>query len=349
MAKFLIFFVAIIIVIACCSYNYGISKVSNSNENKQILITENDTYYSIANKLKENNLIRSITFYKVYIKIFNPQKLYTGTYNLNESMGVKKIVSTLSKTDTIGGINITFREGLNMRKITNLIVENTNNTSDDVYNLLNDKDYQNELIDLYWFIDEDIKNEKLYYSLEGYLFPETYNFADKNVSVREIFKVMLDEMDKKLLPLKEEINNSKYSIHQLLTLASIVELEGANSDDRASVAGVFYNRLENNWTLGSDVTTYYSLKIDDWSTSLKTSQLQTCNDYNTRGNCFIGLPVGPICNPSFESIKAVIEPKRGKYYYFLADCTGKTYLTITENEHINMRNKLKNEGKWCDN
>lgn len=351
MAKILIVVMVVIIITACLSYNYGIGPVSKNTDNVIVKIEEDSTYLSIATLLKEKNLIKSINFYKVYIKIFNPEKLYAGTYILNESMGVKEIVGSLSHETNYNPdeVTITFREGLNMRRITKLIVDNTNNKESDVYSLLIDKAYLEELKSLYWFITDDVENDKLYYSLEGYLFPNTYKFLNKDVTVKEIFKVMLDEMNSKLEPFKNQILNSKYSIHELLTLASIVELEGANSDDRSSVAGVFYNRLEDNWTLGSDVTAYYAEKIDDWSQGLTYNQLKECNSYNTRGTCFTGLPIGPICNPSLESIKAVINPSNNDYYYFVADCSGKTYLNYTETEHNATVNKLKNANNWCDN
>lgn len=236
-----------------------------------------------------------------------------------------------------------------MRKIASLIADSTNNTMDDVYNLLEDKEYLNYLIDTYWFINSDILNSNIYYSLEGYLFPDTYYFTNKDVTVKEIFERMLDEMNTKLTPYKEDILNSKYSIHELLTLASIVELEGASSNDRASIAEVFYNRLKDNWTLGSDVTTYYAEKMDDWKIGLTNKQLNTCNSYNTRGTCFKGLPVGPICNPGIESIKAVIYPSSNDDYYFVADCNGKVYLSKTATEHDAIQAKLISEGNWCDN
>ena len=134
-----------------------------------------------------------------------------------------------------------------------------------------------------------------------------------------------------------------------MTLASIVELEGANADDRAAVAGVFYNRLKDGWVLGSDVTTYYYLKIDDFKQSLNGNKnLFTCDyAYNTRCTSFVGLPVGPVSNPGNESIAAVMNYKKHNYYYFVADCKGKTYLSKDATEHYNTINRLKNDNNWC--
>lgn len=339
-----------VIVSVCTYYNINMAKVSNDNTLKEITINEG-SISSIAVTLKENNLIKNITIFKAYTKLTNKTNLKAGIYELSENMGVKKIVDILEEGSKVNPneVSITFKEGINIRKIATLIEENTNNSYDDVLNKLNDQEYINSLIEKYWFLTDSIKNSKIYYPLEGYLYPNTYRFNNKDVTVEEIIKKMLDEMDKKLSPYKSDIQNSNLSVHELLTLSSIVELEGAKANDRKKVAGVFYNRINDGWSLGSDVTTYYALKIDDFKTSLTEDiGLYKCDyAYNTRCDRFIGLPVGPICNPSIESIKASINPEEHNYYYFVADCQGKVYLSKTSTEHYNIINKLKKENNWC--
>ena len=331
------------------AYKIGIGAVSSNTEKKEFIVEKGSTYSSIAGDLKKQNLIKSEMMYKIFIKLNKPTGLEAGKYYLSESMNVRAIVKELSsgsnsKADTV---TITFKEGKNMRYIAKLIAENTDNTEEDVFNALKDKDYIDSLVSKYWFLTNKIKNKEIYYPLEGYLFPDTYEFL-KGSTVQEIFEIMLDEMENKLEDLREDIENSDYDIHSIITLASIVELEGATSNDRAKVAGVFYNRLSSGWVLGSDVTTYYAVKKDDWS-GLTYSELDLCNPYNTRGNCVSGLPVGPICNPGLESIKATINPEITNNYYFVADCSGKTYLNKTESGHTSTINKLKREGNWCEN
>ena len=231
-----------------------------------------------------------------------------------------------------------------MRSIAKIIADNSENTEDDVYNLLKDENYINELIKKYWFITDDIKNNNIYYPLEGYLYPETYQFM-KDATVKDIFKTMLDEMDKKLTKFKSNIEESSYSVHQLLTLASIVELEAGNSHERGKVAGVFYNRLNAGWTLGSDVTTYYAAK-KTFKEDLTYDELNACNSYNTRGTCLKGLPVGPICNPGIESIEGVVNPVTSEYYYFVADKNGKTYFNTDAYGHQTTIAELKNNNLW---
>lgn len=332
-------------------YKVNMTGTSNS-DTKKIVNIEKGTINDIAKTLKDNNLIKNVSIFKVYIKLTNKTSLKAGTYELSENMGVEKIVKILEDgtKSNPNEISITFKEGINIRKIATLISENTNNSYDDVIKKASDETFIDTLINKYWFLTEDIKNKNIYYSLEGYLFPDTYRFNNREVTTEEIFTKMLDEMDKKLSKYKDEINKSDLSVHEIITLASIVELEGAKATDRKGVAGVFYNRLASSAypTLGSDATTYYASKIDDWSYSLTYKELNDCkNKYNTRCSSNTGLPVGPICNPGIESIEATINPDKHEYYYFVADCNGKVYLTKNSTEHNNIINKLKKEDNWC--
>lgn len=329
-------------------YKNSIGPVSNSNKDVEFIISENDTYYSISKKLKDSNLIKNEQMYKVYIKLNKPSNnLKAGKYILRENMGISKIISTLSKNSINTDIVITFKEGKNMRSIAKTIEDNTNNTVNDVYSLLKDQNYLNELISNYWFIDKSILNTNIYYPLEGYLFPNTYNFKNKDVTVKEIFKSMLDETNKQLEPFKNDIINSKYTMHQILTMASIVELEALNKNDRASVASVFYNRLNINMPLGSDVTTYYASGVDMSERDLTVNELNAVNSYNTRSTTMAGkLPVGPICNPSISSIEAALHPATTDYYFFVADKNGNVYYTKTNKEHEQKILELKNKGLW---
>lgn len=332
-------------------YKIELEPTTINDEPVEFKILPGETYLTIANKLKEQNLIKSEFVYKIYIKLNNPDNFRAGTFVLNKNMGVKILVDTLENGSEMEAetIIIMFPEGKNMRQMANIIANKTNNTEDDVFSLLKDKDYLNSLIQKYWFLDETILDNRIYYSLEGYLFPDTYEFKDVNVDVKTIFEKMLNQMGKKLEPYKEKIVNSSYSLHQMLTLASIVELEASNSNDRAGVAGVFYNRLNYGWALGSDVTTYYAAKVDMSERDLYQTELDDYNDYNTRNSKMAGkLPVGPICNPGINALNAAIEPTSHNYFYFVADKNRKTYFSKTNSEHIKTVNKLKNEGLWYE-
>lgn len=337
--------IILITLIIIVVYFSKLSSPTKKDEKVEFVIEKGNTYTSIAKKLDENGLIKSQLAYKIYIKLNKPQKLNACKYELNKNMSVKEIVNTLSSGKCKEeSIKITFKEGLNIKQIAQVIEQNTNYKAEDVYNLLKDENYINKLINDYWFITDDIKNKEIYYPIEGYLFPETYEFK-KDANLEEIFKVLLDQMDKELSKYKTQIEQSNLTIHQLLTLASIVELEAGNSVERNGVAAVFYNRINAGWTLGSDVTTYYA-EQKPFTEDLLLSELNECNAYNTRGTCFQGLPVGPIANPSRESIEGVMNPSTSEYYYFVADKTGKTYFNTNATEHQQTINKLKREGLW---
>lgn len=345
---FLVFIISVVVFVGSL-YNYNLSKVSDDDALKEIVI-EQGSISSIAETLKDNNLIRNVFVFKVYTYISGNTNLKAATYMLSEDMGTKKIVEILSGNGGISSsdIKITFKEGIDVVDIAEIVEENTNNSKKDVLGVLEDKNYLKELIDKYWFLSDDILNDKIYYSLEGYLYPNTYLFSNRDVSVKEIFEAMLDEMGKKLGEYKGGIENSELSIHELLTLASMVELEASDEDDRKGVAGVFYNRLDIGMTLGSDVTTYYGARVDMADRGLYTSELNECNDYNTRCSTFSGLPVSPICNPSIESIVAAINPEENNYYYFVADVNKKVYFSKTSTEQSNTIYKLKNNGLWLE-
>ena len=319
------------------------SPVGGSNENITVEIKGNGV--QIADILKKEDLIRSTTFFKIYLKLFKINDLKKGKYELNKEMSLKEIVDKLKEGNNFSEdeISITFQEGINMRKIASIIAANTNNKEEDVMNLLKDKEYLNSLIKDYWFITDSILDNKIYYSLEGYLFPDTYRFINKDVTVKEIFNKLIKKMDSVLTPKKELIEQNKYSVHEILTLASICEKEVRNREDyRAKVASVFINRLNRGMSLGSDVTTRYSLKIDDATRVLKKSEYAAVNAYNTRSATMAGkLPAGPISTISESSIDAVLNYEKSDYIYFIANInTGETYFYTNAREFEAKKSEL---------
>lgn len=348
-------FIIIFILFVCFglfgTYNYMISAPSKEDLVLEFNVSEGSSYNTIAEDLEKGKFIRNAFAYKIYLKLHPvSEQLEYGRYYLPTNENVEGIINVLKKgSDTLANTkSVTFVEGKNMRYIISTITSNFKISEKEILNKLKDSTYLDKLIEKYWFITDSVKNSKIYYSLEGYLYPDTYEFYE-NASVEDIFEKMLDNMESKLESYKEEINNSKYSIHEMLTLASIIEQEAGTAKDRKGVSGVFYNRLKGGWSLGSDVTTYYAEKIDNYSRDLKQSELDKCNAYNTRNSCMAGkLPVGPICNPGLESIVASIEPTKHNYYYFVADKNGKTYFNETDSGHVSTVERLKREGLWID-
>lgn len=330
------------------TYCYFKSPVSNDKKEVSVVIESGSTISDIATLLKKEGLIKNENFFKLYVKLKKVSNVYAAKYYFSPSMNLDEIINTLNE----GGYNeneisITFKEGINMRGIAKLIKENTSNSEDDVYKKLKDEKYLNSIIEKYWFLTDDIKNSKIYYSLEGYLFPDTYRFNSKDVTVEEIFNKMLDQMEKELNKYKKQIENSKYSVHELITLASITQSEGYNEDDFKNIASVFYNRLKTGMALGSCITSYYGVK-KDMTDELLQKDIDASNPYNTRGNNPVSFPVGPISMPGAKALDATLNPIETSYYFFVSDKNNKLYFTKTLNEHERMITKLQNEGLWLE-
>ena len=330
--KFVIIFLAVLIILTCGSYKIGTSSVSKDSFEVKITIPKESTYLSISSLLKENNLIRSESFYKIYIKIFKPNNLKAGIYTLNRNMNVKEIVNTLEGNVKSEEITITIPEGKHIEEVAEIISSKINMSKEDILLYWQNEEVLNSLIDKYWFLTDVIKKEGIRYSLEGYFFPDTYSIL-KESKIEDITYKMLDKMDEVLSKYKEEISNSKFSVHEILTLASIVEHEAILDSDRPMIAGVFINRLDKSMKLQSCATVGYA--INEWKLSYDYSDLQTDSPYNTY--FYEGLPIGPGNMPGELSIEAVLRPTKHDYYYFLANVNDKdskkTYYSKTYSEH----------------
>lgn len=344
-----LFLIIIIVVIAGFAwYNLSIKPVQTESEKVVVEIEYGSGISSIADKLESSGVIKNATAFKIYCKVNNRTLIKAGKYEFDKNMTIDQILSMVEQENIIDEtVTITFPEGKNIKWIAAIIAENTNNTEDDVYALLENEEYIDSLIEKYWFITKDIKDDEIYYCLEGYLYPDTYIFTDENVTVQSIFEKMLDKMNTVITPYKEEIEDGDYSVHEILTLASVVELEAKNEEDRAGVASVFINRLNRNMALQSDVTTYYGLQLAMDERELTTQELNENNGYNTRASSMAGeIPVGPICIVSESSIKAVLNPDKTKNLYFVADKNGKVYFSETNDEHEETIQELKDKDLW---
>ena len=339
------------IILLVVLYFYGLTAVSKDTNTIEFTISSGEGKTDIVDHLEEEGLIKSKIAAYIYVAFHRNLNLQAGDYELSPSMSLEEILDKFHEGDIIEEENtfeLTFVEGRRLVRYAEDIAKATNTTSEEVLEVLSDSKYLNELIEEYWFLSDDILNSEIYYPLEGYLFASTYEFYQGS-SIKDIIKRMLDGMDAILSDYQDEIEASSYSIHEILTLASIVEVEGSTSDDRAGVAGVFYNRLQSGMSLGSDATTYYAARVEFSDRDLYISEINDVNAYNTRPAAMAGkLPVGPICSPSEESIAAVLNPEKHDYYFFVADKNGKTYFTRTNAEHKAVISELQASGLWYE-
>lgn len=348
----IIIVILLAILIPVIWYNTSISPVDKNNKEKvSIEIPIGSTVDSIAQILKDNDLVKSKLAFKIYVKLNKVSDFQAGKYELYKTMDIEEIAETLKtgKLYVENQVAITFIEGKTMNWYASKIAEETNNTKEQVFELLENEEYIDSLIEKYWFLTDEIKNEDIYYPLEGYLFPDTYFFENKDVSVEEIFEELLKQTEKVLNEYKDDIRKSKYSVHELLTIASIVETEGINPEDRKDISSVIYNRLKIKMPIQSDVTTYYAMKVEVGSRDLYVSELNKYNPYNTRGPRMEGkLPIGPIASVSKNSIEAALKPNDTEYIYFVADKNGKVYFNRTSAEHDETIRDLQSKGLWYE-
>ena len=279
----------------------------------------------IVDNLKSAGLIRSKTATLIYLSLLKNNNVQAASYEVSRDMNVKEIVEKLVSGDAIkkrkDTVQITFKEGITIKQFINLVSTNMGYSEDDIKAVINDKTFLQELIEKYSFLSDDILKSGIYYPLEGYMYPDTYEFY-KDAGIQSIITNVLDETESKYSQLMQDVQNSGKSFHEILTIAS----------------QVIYTRLARNMSLGMDVTSYYGVQ-KDMTDVITYADLNNNNPYNTRVTSFLGLPIGPICNPSLESIKAALNPADTDYIYFFADIkTGKVYFTNSAEEFESFKN-----------
>ncbi len=317
----------------------------------------------VAVILTNKGLVDDLTYTKLWIRLHKSDTnlVNSGLYDLEPGMTLDDLFKLLRTSKERKQISFQVREGLTLKKFAhamakqmlpvNSSAEEIEKTQNEILNYWSQKDILDQLISNYDFIDDKILNEEIFYPLEGYLSPNTYFFFENDFKIEKI-----DLITKKLIDQREKdfdvifADGAEFSeylpdYHSLLTLASIVEREAKGYEDKKIVAGIFINRIKSGDRLGSDVTTYYAEQIDLDERDLKVSELNEKNAYNTRGP-LIGLPVGPINNPSKQTIDATINYTESDYYYFVSDKNGKMYYNKTYQQHLNEVKRLKAEGLW---
>lgn len=344
----LIFLVALgsFFILSASIYLFLASPVDATNKNKiEVVVPSGTGVTGISDILKEKKLIRSKLLFMLQVKTTKNLYLKASTYQFSQDMSMSEIIEQLVSGNSYNPdtITITFKEGERITDYITDIAQATNHTPEEVRGVINDSNYLDELIRKYWFLTDNILNKDIYYPLEGYLAPETYQFKNKDVSISTIIETMLDHMESELSPYRSKIS---HDVSYYVTMASMLELEGTNTKNRKMIAGIFENRLAAKMNLGSDVTTYYALQYP-MTSDLTTAQFATVNPYNTRSATMAGkMPIGPICNPSLSSLDASIAPTSSDYLYFVADKNGNIFYTKTLKEHEAKVQEIKDKGDW---
>jgi len=295
-----------------------------SDQGSQVTIAAGSSVSDIANQLQQQGLIRSAFGFKVYVKLTDTRnQLQAGEYVLSPS-SPRNIVNVFLQgpSKRKDEKTITFIEGWNSNQMQDYLIGQGLNLGD-FGRTVDDAQVDNP--DSLIFDGKPAKA-----SLEGYLFPDTYTVFDDITSL-ELTNKMITNLESKLTSdMREKIESSDMSFYEILTLASIVEKEVAKPEDRRVVAGIFLNRLDDDYLLQSDATVNFI--TNKHTTRPSFDDLISDSPYNTY--LYTGLPPGPIGNPGIDAINAVLNPERTDYYYFLTTKENVTIFSKTNDEHL---------------
>ena len=300
-------------------YTYQLMPVDPGNEDPVIVeIPSGSGASAIVDILDGAGLVKNRIAAKINARIGGYNNLQANTYIFNKGMSFPKIMKVINTGDFdyVSKESVEVKDGARLEQVAAAMAEQLPFTAEEIMAKWNDKDYVNELIGKYWFLTDDVLGKDVKYPLEGYLYADTY-FVTSDMTIEDFTEMCLDRMQTELDSRKGQIDDSGYSVHQVLTLTSIVTKE-ARAEDQAKVAGVFFNRLDQDMSLGSDVTVCYIFQED--RVELKQSQLDSDDPYNTRK--FAGLPPGPICQVVGDAIDAVLDYEKSDNLFFFADEDG---------------------------
>ncbi|MGG6817776.1 UNVERIFIED_CONTAM: endolytic transglycosylase MltG [Streptococcus canis] len=321
----------------------------NSKEFVQVEIPSGSGNKLIGQILQKDGLIKNSTVFSFYTKFKNFTNFQSGYYNLQKNMSLEEIAKALQEGGTaeptkpsLGKILIP--EGYTIKQIAKAVERNSKGRSKNAKTPFHEKDFL-DLVTDEAFIQDMVKKhprllaniptkEAAVYRLEGYLFPATYNYY-KETTMTDLVEDMLATTDATLAPYYDQIAASGKTVNEVLTLASLVEKEGATDDDRRQIASVFYNRLNNGMALQSNIAILYAMgKLGEKTTLAEDATIDTTinSPYNIYTNT--GLMPGPVDASGLSAIEATLNPASTDYLYFVANVhTGEVYYAKTFEEH----------------
>ncbi len=304
-------------------------------DNCTVEIEEGSSTVKIAEKLNETGSVKIPLLFRVYSKLkhFDGKYKY-GVYNFNTESGYESLANMLmTEGAKAESVKVTIPEGSSVDDIAKLLEKNKVCSKSDFIDAVQDGKFNYDFV-------KAIPENTVYYRLEGYLYPETYDFYCYDskecafLAVDKMLSTLNERLKKENIDISgAKIGSKEYNLHEILTMASIVELEaGGEKAEMAKVAAVFYNRLSSKdfQTLGSSPTKKYPYGNGKYDTY----------------EC-AGLPVGPLCSSGISSINAACNPTENfDFYYFVTDKSMKFYYTKTLSQHNRLIAKLKAENNW---
>ena len=351
-----VFFISLLIFLALISaggyfgYQYVQSSLqpvdADSKQYVTVQIPEGSNVQEIGKTLEDAGLIKHGLVFSLYAKYKNYADLKSGYYNLQKSMSTEDIIHELQKGGTAEAqepvlATLTIPEGYTIDQIAQAVGQLQGDfkeplTADAFLAKVQDDNFISQEVAKYPSLLESLptKESGTRYRLEGYLFPATYSIKE-STTIESLIDEMLAAMDKNLSPYYSTIKSKNLTVNELLTIASLVEKEGAKTEDRKLIAGVFYNRLNRDMPLQSNIAILYAQgKLGQNISLAEDVAIDTNIDspYNVYKN--VGLMPGPVDSPSLDAIESSINQTKSDNLYFVADVTeGKVYYANNQEDH----------------
>ena len=297
------------------------------NAMQQFYVSENTKLADLAKDLDKQGIINYGTVFKAYLAIKgnSDDDVLAGEYQLNPSMDYGQIIDKLTNSSSSDTLQVTIPEGYSVAQVRQLLLDNHVCTADALDKVLNQYPFKHD------FLQDEKPVEEGW--LEGYLFPDTYEIYKGNGSVVDTVNKMLNNFATRYdSDITDGANELGRSMHDIVTIASLIEREAQRDDERARIAGVIYNRLNNSSEfpyLQVDASVLYGLGRT--SGKLTDDDLKSDSPYNLYTN--EGLPPGPICNPGYASLYAASHPESHDYYYYVAMPDGSHLFASSYEEH----------------
>lgn len=340
----LVFAVAIIVFfsVILCVYGIGcindILAIDSDDYTVEVQVSQGWTDNEVIDVLGDNKLIRHELFCKIFVKFFGHDGDYvSGVYTLNKKDGLEKMLATMKADITLSEtVNLTFPEGWTIDQIAEKLEANEVCTAASFINTLQSVDFSEE----YSFIAAIPNKELRFRTLEGYIYPDTYEFyVGENAS--SVVRRFLDNFENRWTDeYQKQADKLGVSIDEVITLASILQEEAASSDQMPEISSVIYNRLNRPSSfprLECDSTQDYFKEyiLPTLTSSVEDMQKEVEYRYNydTYSTECTGLPVGAIANPGDAAIRAALNPAETDYLFFCHDEEGKVYYAATDSEH----------------
>ena len=346
----LLIFLGLISAGAYFGYQYVQSSLqpvdASSKQYVTVQIPEGANVQTIGSTLEKSGLIKHGVIFAFYAKYKNYSDLKSGYYNLQKSMSTEDIIHELQKGGTAEAqepalANLTIPEGYTIDQIAQAVGQLQGNfkeplTAEAFLAKVQDDNFISQEVAKYPSLLESLptKESGVRYRLEGFLFPATYSIKE-STTIESLIDEMLAAMDKTLAPHYSTIKSKNLTVNELLTIASLVEKEGAKTEDRKLIAGVFYNRLNLGMPLQSNIAILYAQgKLGQKISLADDAGIDTSinSPYNVYTN--LGLMPGPVDSPSLDAIESSINQTKSDNLYFVADVTdGKVYYASNKEEH----------------